>query len=55
MQNFPVLLAYFGPEVQLPVISFIAAAAGFLMTIGRAPIRVISRWFKARKAKSNAS
>jgi hypothetical protein len=55
MQDLPVILAYFGPEVQLPVISFIAAAAGLVMTIGRAPIRVISRWFKARKAKSNAS
>jgi hypothetical protein len=54
MQSFPTLLAYFGPDVQLPLISFIAAAVGLVMTIGRAPIRVISRWIEARRAKSKA-
>ncbi len=55
MQSFPMLLAYFGPEVQVPLISFIAAGIGFLMTIGRAPIRGVRRWLAARKAKSNVS
>jgi hypothetical protein len=55
VQSFPTFLAYFGPDVQLPVMSFIAAAAGFLMTIGRAPLRAITRWLEARKAKSKVS
>ncbi len=51
MQIFPVLLAYFGPEVQLPVLSFIAAVSGLFLTIGGAPIRAFKRWLGARKAK----
>jgi hypothetical protein len=52
MQTFPTVLAYFGPEVQLPVISFLAAVSGLLLTIGTAPFRAIKRWLGARKAKS---
>jgi hypothetical protein len=55
MQPFPVLLAYFGPEVQLPVLSFIAAASGLFLTIGSAPIRAFKRWLGARKEKRTLS
>jgi len=54
MLTFPTLLAYFGPEVQLPLISFIAAASGFLLMLGRAPIRVVKRWVGAIKSRSKA-
>ena len=43
MQALPTLLAYFGPEVQLPVLSFLAAASGLLLTIGCSPIRAVKR------------
>ena len=52
MEQFPTVLAYFGPEVQLPLISFIAAVSGLVVTIGGAPIRMIKRWLAARKARS---
>jgi hypothetical protein len=52
MQNLPVLFAYFGPEVQLPLISFIAAASGFLLMLGRAPFRMVKRWYAAVKGRS---
>jgi hypothetical protein len=55
VHTFPLLLAYFGPEVQLPVISFLAAMSGLLLTIGTAPFRAIKRWFGARKAKRTLS
>jgi hypothetical protein len=55
MQSFPALLAYFGPEVQLPLMSIVAAVVGFLLTIGRAPFGVISRWLATQKAKGKTS
>jgi hypothetical protein len=51
MLTSPILFAYFGPEVQLPLISFIAAASGFVLMVGRAPIRVVKRWVGAIKAR----
>jgi hypothetical protein len=55
MRPFPILLAYFGPEVQLPLLSFIAAASGILMMIGRAPIRLVKRWIGALRARIKSS
>jgi hypothetical protein len=47
MQPFPQLLAYFGPEVQLPLLSLIGAVSGVFLMVGRAPIRIVKRWFGA--------
>jgi len=55
MQHFWPLLAYFGPEVQLPLLSAIGAISGILMMIGGAPIRVVKRWIAAHKARSKSS
>jgi hypothetical protein len=55
VESFPAVLAYFGPDVQLPVISFIAAVSGLLLTIGGAPIRAFKRWLAARKEKRTLS
>ncbi len=41
------ILAYFTPEVALPVASFVAAAFGFLMMVGRAPFKFLARGFRA--------
>lgn len=41
------VLAYFTPEVALPVASVVAASFGFLMMIGRAPFRLAARGFRA--------
>ena len=37
------VLAYFTPDVALPVASLLAAAVGFVMMVGRAPIRFVTR------------
>ena len=55
MQSLPILFAYFGPEVQMPLLSLLAAASGILMMIGRAPIRVVKRWIGAIKARSKST
>jgi len=55
VQTFPTVLAYFGPEVQLPVLSFIAALSGLILTIGGAPVRAIKQWLGERKAKRTLS
>jgi hypothetical protein len=55
MQYFPPLLAYFGSEVQLPLMSFIAAVSALLVTVGGAPIRMIKRWLAEKKAKGESS
>jgi hypothetical protein len=41
------LLAYFTPEVVLPVASVLAAAFGFIMMVGRAPFRYAARGFRS--------
>jgi hypothetical protein len=55
MQHFPILLAYFGPEVQLPLMSFMVAFSALIVTIGGAPIRIIKRWLSAKRARSQSS
>jgi hypothetical protein len=40
------LLAYFGPEVQLPLTSLIGAISGVMLIVGGAPIR----WLRRRVA-----
>ncbi len=52
MQIAPLLFAYFGPEVQLPLISFIGAISGLVMILGRKPVRLIKRWFRAITQRS---
>jgi hypothetical protein len=37
------ILAYFTPEVVLPVASILAAAMGFIMMVGRTPFRFVTR------------
>jgi hypothetical protein len=37
------LLAYFGPEVQLPLTSLIGAISGVILIVGDAPIRWVRR------------
>ncbi len=44
------ILAYFSPDVVLPVASVLAAAVGFVMMVGRAPFR-----FAARGLRSGAA
>jgi hypothetical protein len=38
------LLAYFGPEIQLPLTSLIGAISGVVLIVGATPFRVIKRW-----------
>jgi hypothetical protein len=51
MQSFPTIWAYFGPEVQLPLISMLGAVSGILLIAGRAPIRLVKRWIGALKER----
>lgn len=37
------MLAYFGPEVQMPLASLLASMVGLLMIVGAAPVRVARR------------
>jgi hypothetical protein len=41
------ILAYFSPDVVLPVASVFAAAVGFVMMVGRAPFRLAVRGFRS--------
>jgi hypothetical protein len=43
MQTGQFLLAYFGPEVQLPMASLVGAISGVILIVGAAPIRWIRR------------
>jgi hypothetical protein len=43
LQSFSFLFAYFGPEVQLPLLSVLGAASGVLMLLVRSPIRFFGR------------
>jgi hypothetical protein len=47
-----VLLAYFGPETQLPLLSLIGAMSGLIMVFVRSPIRVVKQWCLAMGRKS---
>jgi hypothetical protein len=42
----PIILAYFGPEVSLPVASAVAAALGFAMMLGRQTFSLLVRGFR---------
>jgi len=46
------ILAYFSPEVILPVASIFAAGFGFLMMLGRAPFRLAAKGFRALTRKT---
>lgn len=48
------ILAYFAPEVVLPLASVVAAAFGFIMMVGRAPFRLATRWLRAARKKEVA-
>jgi hypothetical protein len=48
MQVWSPLLAYFGPEVQLPLTSLIGAISGIVLIVGAGPIRVVKRWIQGR-------
>jgi hypothetical protein len=37
------IFAYFTPDVAMPVATVVAASVGFLMMIGRAPYRFVTR------------
>ena len=41
------LLAYFTPEVVLPLTSVVAAVFGFAVMVGRAPFRLLARAARA--------
>ena len=41
------ILAYFSPDVVLPVASVFAAAVGFVMMVGRAPFRLAARGLRS--------
>jgi hypothetical protein len=51
MQSWLMVFAYFGPEIQLPVISFVGAVSGLVMIVGATPIRIVKRWLEARSRK----
>jgi hypothetical protein len=53
--HFPTLLAYFGPEVQLPLLSLIGAVSGVVLMLGRAPIRIVKRWFGTLRGRNKSS
>jgi len=40
------IFAYFTPEVALPVASAVAAVFGFVMLVGRTPVRIAVRGFR---------
>jgi hypothetical protein len=47
------VFAYFGPEVQFPLVSFVGAAMGLVMMVGGAPIRRIKQWVSSMTRKNN--
>ena len=55
MQTGAFLLAYFGPEVQLPLVSAIGAISGVVLLVGGAPIRLVRRWFAKLTGRKGGS
>lgn len=57
MDHVPTILAYFGPEVQLPLISLIGSIVGVVMVVGTYPFRVIRdgvrRWKDASASRES--
>jgi hypothetical protein len=48
MQICSTLFAYFGPEVQMPLISFLGTVAGTILIIGTTPFAVVKRWLQKK-------
>jgi hypothetical protein len=46
MEALRVIFAYIGPEVALPVASLLTAVLGFVLMVGRAPLRFAARVFR---------
>jgi hypothetical protein len=40
------IFAYFSPEVTLPLATALAACVGFILLVGRAPLRVAAKAFR---------
>ena len=55
MPTSSLIFAYFGPEVQFPLLSILGAMSGLLMLVGGAPYRRIRRWVYDRKGRESAS
>jgi hypothetical protein len=49
MGSVSVLFAYIGPDVTLPLMSMLAAVFGFIMMVGRAPIRYAAKVLRRAK------
>jgi hypothetical protein len=47
MEILSVLLAYMNPQATLPLVSAVAAIAGFILLVGLAPLRFIVRGFRS--------
>jgi hypothetical protein len=47
MEIMSVLLAYMNPQATLPLLSALAAIAGFILLVGLAPLRFIARGFRS--------
>jgi hypothetical protein len=52
LHPFSPLFAYFGPEVQLPLLSVLGAISGVVMLVVRSPYRYLSRWRASLGRKS---
>jgi hypothetical protein len=51
MGGLPILFAYVGPDVTLPVASVLAGIFGFIMMVGRAPLRFAANRLRALKVR----
>jgi hypothetical protein len=55
MHQWSPIFAYFGPEVQFPLLSLMGAISGLVMLVGGAPYRRIKRWIRDRRNRQTAS
>jgi hypothetical protein len=55
MHQWSPIFAYFGPEVQFPLLSLMGAISGLFMIVGGAPYRRIKRWIRDRRNRQTAS
>jgi hypothetical protein len=49
------VFAYFGSEVQLPLVSMIGVFSGIALIVGGAPVRLIRRYLREMTRKDSAS
>ena len=49
MHHWSPVFAYFGPEMQYPLLSLMGALSGLLMIVGGGPYRRIRQWVRDRK------